>query len=896
MPPTATRPAPKSSALPIAQLVPTPVRPAEVYQALDEHTRAVIDQLTTSPNPDLIKSFDIGEPTDYYGDYPWHVLPKVKLFGLPALGCQGLFNPNTELEYLVTVDEGTPQWKPTDKPLLQVANAWCQQVSTPNGVKGHITFMPYDSSTVMAVVELANPSAAPAKVYVRQLLLKEVLGGEKLYRLYPKQDSDQPMFWVSTNKLADYFSKPDGDGLVFYEIERVPPGELQAVGYLLAFVGGGAIEPQRKLTSVKAVEAPPPSATAPDNTVYHRCERVYEVALKPGENITMGMHLSLRRFGPNSVRYPRGVAPFLNGDYETALAYMRKKLQAAYAVDWRKQLEQSLAYYAHYPVIELPTPGWNGCFQACLNLPRAETFSPYGTMPLPFYNFVRAWGNDYRYWFSYGEHGHESLSTFVTALTDPGLAANHLRGHFINQDTRGSFPYGVSQQSKPDLRTFADQAVTCPFIAWEAWNTYLWGGDQAFLKEAYLACKKDYAWWMEARDRNRDGLVCWVDYGETVRDDGNNPTWHYLPTDEKSYLCTHNGRKVSLGCAPVIFQEALDVNCYLLNYERVMSLMAGELGEATAAAAHRQAWDRRTRSMNAYMYDPSAKLYFGITEVNDLKVKTKDVSTLMPLWAGIAPLERAQPLVEIYKNPKEFFTKYPVPSLAASDSIYEPSGHWEGSGWVEMTWLVILGLKNYGYYEEAAWLARNQCEMVFNELLKTGYFREYWNPESGKGLGLYDYIWACMPGAFVTDIFFGARPEPEGLEVMPALPADWNRIAVKNLMLRGRRLSIEVTRSAQIAQTQAEVNGQPWVELVGNRGIKIPWARVQGDLVIVIRQPAKIAETYAPPYPLPPDVLEPLPARRYVAPTTEELNYWPRFMHDAIDPAQLQPPPKANRL
>ena len=141
----------------------------------------------------------------------------------------------------------------------------------------------------------------------------------------------------------------------------------------------------------------------------------------------------------------------------------------------------------------------------------------------------------------------------------------------MNQEKDGSFPYGVNMFSQPGIRTFGVSAATCPFIAWEAWNAYLWSGDKEFLREAYDRCSRSYRYWMRTRDRTGEGLVCWIGYGETVRDDGDLETWRYKG-------------------APIFFQEALDLNCYLLNMESVLADMSAELGDEKEEELYREAW------------------------------------------------------------------------------------------------------------------------------------------------------------------------------------------------------------------------------------------------------------------------------------------------------------------
>jgi glycogen debranching enzyme len=298
-------------------------------------------------------------------------------------------------------------------------------------------------------------------------------------------------------------------------------------------------------------------------------------------------------------------------------------------------------------------------------------------------------------------------------------------------------------------------------------------------------------------------------------------------------------------------QEALDLNCYLLVVERTLGAMARELGKRSEAKAFRAAADKRVRLMNAYMWDAGDGCYYGISEIfPDQKVNVKDISTLFPLWAGLAPVERADALIEHLHDPASLGAAYPVPTLARNEPLYGPRWHWHGSNWVEMTWLVILGLQRYGYYQEAARLAETNTRMVFDTIDKISHFREYFNTETGEGVDLYDYIWAAMPGIFITQILLGIEPTADGLRVMPALPEGWGEISIRSLKVRGRRVSVHVTRDPKATETRAKVSGRSWPAEDG-RGVFVPWDQMGRRISVEIVQPARTAETHRPPWPLP---------------------------------------------
>lgn len=66
-----------------------------------DHLRYVLEHTACKPSPYLVKSFDVGKPTDYDADYVWHSLKKERMFGLPHAGRLGVVNPNSDISYFI---------------------------------------------------------------------------------------------------------------------------------------------------------------------------------------------------------------------------------------------------------------------------------------------------------------------------------------------------------------------------------------------------------------------------------------------------------------------------------------------------------------------------------------------------------------------------------------------------------------------------------------------------------------------------------------------------------------------------------------------------------------------------------------------------------------------------
>jgi neutral trehalase len=109
----------------------------------------------------------------------------------------------------------------------------------------------------------------------------------------------------------------------------------------------------------------------------------------------------------------------------------------------------------------------------------------------------------------------------------------------------------------------------------------------------------------------------------------------------------------------------------------------------------------------------------------------------MPLFAGAATPERAKRAIhEHLLNPDEFWLDYPVASYAKTEPDYYQGSHnecnWRGSTWAPTNYMIFQGLRQYGYQAEARELATRLFNMA---LLKNPVLREYYNAETGEGLG-----------------------------------------------------------------------------------------------------------------------------------------------------------------
>jgi glycogen debranching enzyme len=130
--------------------------------------------------------------------------------------------------------------------------------------------------------------------------------------------------------------------------------------------------------------------------------------------------------------------------------------------------------------------------------------------------------------------------------------------------------------------------------------------------------------------------------------------------------------------------------------------------------------------------------YFNRSFVGHELIEESTISTLLPLYAGTISEARASRLVGLLKNPRRFGAKWPVPSVPLNSPYFNQYRYWQGPSWINTNWLIIDGLRRYGFFSEANKLTYQTLEMV-----KKGGFYEYFSPMSAAGAGAANFSWTA---------------------------------------------------------------------------------------------------------------------------------------------------------
>lgn len=182
--------------------------------------------------------------------------------------------------------------------------------------------------------------------------------------------------------------------------------------------------------------------------------------------------------------------------------------------------------------------------------------------------------------------------------------------------------------------------------------------------------------------------------------------------------------------------EDLTFNCILIRANTHLQKIALSIREEVPPGLLKRM--KSAEDALEQLWDPYDGQYFSRDFVTHRLLTEPSIATFMPLYAGSITKERAAQIVKLLESERLFGTAFPVPSTPVNSAWFNPVCYWQGPTWVNMNWLIIDGLKRYGYHQHAEALREATLEMVAN-----AGWREYFNPLTGEGLGAKDFSWTA---------------------------------------------------------------------------------------------------------------------------------------------------------
>ena len=189
---------------------------------------------------------------------------------------------------------------------------------------------------------------------------------------------------------------------------------------------------------------------------------------------------------------------------------------------------------------------------------------------------------------------------------------------------------------------------------------------------------------------------------------------------------------------PFVIQDVL-FNSVLCRSERDLGRIAEAIGEDPAP--HYERADRMARAMNEKLWDESAGLYYSYDVVADSPIRRDTIFSYLPLFAAVCDEDRADRVMENLRSHCFCVADRDcvgVPTYDMCQADFQGEFYWRGPVWFNMCWYMAKGLRNYGNVELADWIERSLLRLVVDR----GFY-EYYDPETGKGLGADGFSWTA---------------------------------------------------------------------------------------------------------------------------------------------------------
>jgi glycogen debranching enzyme len=168
-------------------------------------------------------------------------------------------------------------------------------------------------------------------------------------------------------------------------------------------------------------------------------------------------------------------------------------------------------------------------------------------------------------------------------------------------------------------------------------------------------------------------------------------------------------------------------------------------------------WISRTEA-NFYKYfHPDINRKLGSTEqllfcnydlISRDWIRKRTITSLLPIYTGLVPKDQIDVFEKWIAHARfcgEGKCHTPaLPSTELDEPYFKHLTYWRGPIWVNVNWLIWLGLLKYGYNDAAERIRQGILELAANH-----GFREYYDPFSGRGLGGKSFSWTA---ALVIDM------------------------------------------------------------------------------------------------------------------------------------------------
>jgi hypothetical protein len=333
------------------------------------------------------------------------------------------------------------------------------------------------------------------------------------------------------------------------------------------------------------------------------------------------------------------------------------------------------------------------------------------------------WGTD-------GARGTESAQARTSSISQPPLHSTMVRWMW-QRANRPETPAEVKAQAQNQLRELIPKLLA------------------------------HHRWWYRARDPKNTGLVVNIHPWETGMD--NSPAWDVplarVPEATRAYIRRDLGHVDASMRPPKSFYDRV---VYLMDFNRAQDFdpvrimdscpyQVNDIGiisilqrasidlaalceefDLVGDAADMRFYVKRTHVAVQSLWSPAWQQYVGRDALTDELLDVPTSAGLLAVYAGFS--NDVAPTISNWLNE----TPYGLPSTRGTHVNFEPLRYWRGPVWLHINMLIATGLREQGNVALA-----NDLKVRSERLCLQSGFSEYYDPQSGQGLGGNSFSWTA---------------------------------------------------------------------------------------------------------------------------------------------------------
>ncbi|HME53682.1 MAG TPA: trehalase family glycosidase [Candidatus Lokiarchaeia archaeon] len=352
---------------------------------------------------------------------------------------------------------------------------------------------------------------------------------------------------------------------------------------------------------------------------------------------------------------------------------------------------------------------WGEAFNAIFDFIGNNVMAPAGVFEMPWLRPGPAWKGAWVF--------ETAFNAKTWSLCNPEFTRETLEALLTFQDMidpsddkeYGRIPHSIT------IKSIGPWAAP-PLLEWAIWELFKKNGSIDMLHQNFSKLFAYHLWLNYNRDLHKNGLYSWVHASES---------------------CIENAPRFD-AVAPQDC-DAVDFSCLVSLQLRSLINMATILKDDTVIENLEARKQELDSWINEDLWDESTGFYYDKAFSGDHKgefIGPKALTGWYPLFAGIVPKERLSTYLKHLTDREEFWTANPVPSVANDESSFDKNMNlFRGGTWVFGNYIIIKGLKGYGFRQLPGELAYLTVAHVFDTYQKKRNFYEFYNC-----LGLDDHI------------------------------------------------------------------------------------------------------------------------------------------------------------